>query len=495
MKKIILAIFAIGMAMASCNQNEWAQEKDSSFSSTRSDEWVVDYEALDTACFVSESDIEAYIHFKQLLAKGKGKEFEVLEVAPLGLDDRTTLCYLLNYNEGWEIIAADKRAPVVLATGETGNFSLEEAPDNVMAWIEGLENDVLYLRTFVGRPETADDETWDKMLSTMDFWKAINADEEFIERNSKPQTRSVPDTLPLDPPGGDEPFPFLGHWELAGVAVEENAYYDTGHLIPVSWGGNSGYNAYCPSYDTYYKAPAGCVAVAGGEMLYYLHYKIGIPSMSPSSIYCTATVGNVVFGTNMYIVSYSNSLWSSMKHYQADGTQTGSIDPVAKLLAGVGILSNMQYGNNASGTTYQYLINGVFTPLGISCLYDDYNASLAVNEIVNRDMPVLFESTAGTANGTERHAFVIDRCVGTADKYTYTYEWVYDEPSLLPRPILEDIQIEYQNVDITQIGFRWGMQGSFDGTLYQPTGIWSNAYYMVFNYDRKMIYNFTGPTN
>ncbi|MBO7467791.1 MAG: hypothetical protein J6T94_08950, partial [Bacteroidaceae bacterium] len=108
MKKILFIIFAIGMAMASCNQNECESEKNSAFSATRADEWVVNYEALDSACFVSESDIDAYIHFKQLLAKGKGKEFEVLEVAPLGLDDRTTLCYLLNYNEGWEIIAADK---------------------------------------------------------------------------------------------------------------------------------------------------------------------------------------------------------------------------------------------------------------------------------------------------------------------------------------------------------------------------------------------------
>ena len=228
-------------------------------------------------------------------------------------------------------------------------------------------------------------------------------------------------------------------------------------------------------------------------MLYYLHYKTGVPSMSPSSIYCTASVGNVVFGTNMYIAGYSNSLWSSMKHYLSDGTQTGSIDPVAKLLAGVGILSDTEYGEDRSGAEYQDLINGVFTPLGISCVYGNYNVSTMVDNIVNDEMPVLLEVKMFTMSDPDMlgHAMIIDRCKGTADKYTFTYEWMYDEPSLLPRPILEDIQIEYQNAEITQIGFRWGMSGSFDGTLYQPTGIWSNALYIVSDFNRKMIYNFS----
>ena len=486
------------MAMVSCSQNEWGSEKDSSFSATRADEWVVDYETLDTACYVNENDIEAYIHFKQLLAKGKGKEFEVLEVAPLGLDDRATLCYLLNYNEGWEIIAADKRAPVVLATGETGIFSLEEAPDNVMAWIEGLENDVLYLRTFVGRPETADDETWDKMLSTMDFWKAINADEEFIERNSKPQTRSVPDTLPLDPPGGDEPFPFLGHWVLVSSTSVTEPFDSIGRLTRTSWHQHEPYNQFCPYTSNSFTehALAGCSAVAAAQMEYFLHYKIGFPIYAPDGIHCTATINDYNL-TNYYTFGNNDTIWNYMRNDDNPLTQNNIGEQTAAILiSDAGIEMEIDYGINNTSAGDNDVVN-FLNSKGIYCVQNGYVPSVVCDHLLS-GMPVVMSAkrTKITIMGinyyTDGHYFIIDRYKRSRQKITNTYEWVYDDTGGLPAPPINDkIEITYSSPFFSAISMNWGLQTeypyhNYNNDYYSLSGDWEIETYN-YQYVRKMI--------
>lgn len=158
-KYTIFSAMLLLIVMVSCNQESENSASESSLfdiEGTRAEKNPldgIDFSSLDTEYFVTDKDVEAYIHFKELLAEGEGKDFEVLEVVPMGLNDEATLAYLLNYNDGWEIIAADKRAPMVLASGEEGSFSEHDAPENVMAWIECLESDVLGLRLCKDRPE------------------------------------------------------------------------------------------------------------------------------------------------------------------------------------------------------------------------------------------------------------------------------------------------------------------------------------------------------
>ena len=471
-KRIIFIVFAIGMAMASCNQNEWTQEKDSAFSSTRAEEWVVDYEALDTACFVSESDIEAYIHFKQLLAKSKGSEFEVNEVIPLGLDDRATLCYLLNYNEGWEIVAADKRAPVVLATGETGNFSVEEAPDNVMAWIESLETDVLYLRTFEGRPEAADDDTWEKMLTTMDFWKAINADEEYIEGGEKkdsihegPITRGY-----VDPS-------LIGHWELIGTQEVRDYYVVVPHLTSVTMHQSVPYNSACPyrSDYSYLNAPAGCLAVSGAVLLNFLHWSIGRPLTSPISASCSGDITNYQFTFG----SLSSSSWTEINN--------GNTSYAAALIAYIGSRVNMNYGNELSVALTDDFISGVLSPDGITCTDMSYNPD-TVSHYIIQGQPILTE--AHYSSSQAGHSFLIDAYQKYKVGTRYTYRWVYDVPSTGPRPFYEnDVITIWQDDLVEQIKMRWGDSESYDDTWYPINGSWMFQN-LNFNINRRMVYNF-----
>ena len=442
----------------------------------------IDFSALDTAYFVSDKDVEAYIHFKQLLAEGQGKDFEVLEIVPMGLNDEATLAYLLNYNEGWEIIAADKRAPTVLASDETGSFSGKETPENVIAWIKGLETDILYLRTFNNRPEGINDEIWDKMLGSMDFWNAINADEEFIYRNMG-GTRYVPDGNPVFPPEG-------GHWELVSTTCEYNVLHSIDHLITTTWGLGSNipipidYNRYCPQkQNSPDRVSPTSAAVSGAQMAYFLHNKIGVgkPINSPSSIYCTAVVGNIDYGTNFYIEGMTSGLWSSM-------SLSSPSTSAAKLIAGIVYNLRISYPTNNTanvplgGLKYLYFDNE-----NITCSFELYNTSVIDSSLIE-GMPVIAEID-GFEGWNDFHCnLIIDCFQAVSTRYTYEYDWVYDTPDNgTPRPLLTRTEIEYVNPTIMQYGMNWSLGGAYNTSWFSKSGLWE-VDDMIFpgNYTRKM---------
>ena len=154
MKRILFFLFCCVLFAASCSKNvilpqerSLVVEKD--FQTKGMKEIAPDQ--LDTAFFVSASDIETYTKFKILLSKGEGQELSVLDIRPVGPTDDVVLCYLINYSEGWEVISPDRRAPVVLASQEGGYLNFDECESNeamqdVVSWIGYLASDVLCLR-------------------------------------------------------------------------------------------------------------------------------------------------------------------------------------------------------------------------------------------------------------------------------------------------------------------------------------------------------------
>ena len=490
LKRFYLVASAMLLAlMASCSQDAVESVNDSFFEgATRANgkPLEIDYSALDTYYFVTDKDVESYIHFKKLLAESEKREFEVREVVTLGLNDEATLAYLLNYNDGWEIIAADKRAQRALATDEKGSFDMKEAPEAVVAWIENLEMQVLYLRSCADRPEWASDETWSKMLESIDFWRAINADEDFIMEHMG-DTRGhgglIPDPIPIDSIIID---PMIGHWVLSNIRYS-TATVTSSHLISTHWHQLEDYNRYCPSKTIGTgNAPAGCGPVAVAQMEYFLHKKIGKPILCPSEIFCTANTSNFAFGVNMYISNTSTTLWNSM------GSDT---DAAAKLIAGCGIKAQAHYGNTGTSTTAINLYN-TLTSDGIICNGVNYSTNI-VKQSLENNMPVL--TCAGGVqhdNDTIGHAFIIDRYRGIADQYTYCYEWVVDVPGdgTSMHPLYkENIVVDYESTEITQFGMNWGWQSTtYDGMWFTPSSTWviNEDYYIWGNSTAVIIHNF-----
>jgi len=499
-KSIIFAATILLLTMVSCNMDSLTPS-DAPLAwngGTRAEKDLldeIDFSTLDTAYFVTDKDVDAYVHFKELLAKGQGKEFAVQEVIPMGLNDEATLAYLLNYNEGWEIIAADKRAPVVLASGEEESFSQKEAPENLMAWIERLELDVLGLRLCKERPEWADVETWKEMLSSVDFWLATNSDENYSIQIMQGTRMINPDSLVIIDLEPKDSLDLRGHWEVMSI-VPCNEVYSISHLTETQWGqsgqwGGYYFNEYCPlKSNGIEKAPAGCATVACAQLLYYLRNTKGFSLQSPSNAYCTANVNNVSFGTNMFVTGWTDSLWSSMQRKQSDSGKT--LDPVAKLLAGTAIELNIQF-SDTGGSCNDSKIRNFFYNKQIAFSESGHDANIILNQL-NNSMPVLttFTGRRITNNDIIGHAALIDCYKTVTSGYEYSYIWVYDFPSTEPRPFLEKTEFVPSGSPSCYWGLNWGWRGSYNDGWFLCTANWvTGDYEWPTGYPFDMFYGFS----
>lgn len=484
MKKTLLIISAVItlLLVTSCNQDTIDASGNIGYNQTRADDnpIEIDWSALDTTYFVSDKDVEAYIHFKKLVAESEKKEFGATEVIPMGLNDEATLAYLINYNEGWEIIAADKRAPMVLASGDEGHLNFSEIPENMMAWIEALEEDVLSLR-IVGNDECFfSKDTWDKMLTSINCWAAINADEDFI-LNHYSGTRSISNSG-----SGTRD---TGHWELVGVSTYTTVLQLINPLIITNFNQGSPYNNCCPfRCQLYGRAPAGCTAVAGAQMAYYLHYHIQKPILAASSGSCNGYVGymngsNYIHDPLAYqainITSYSSTIWDDML------TDPSS---AAYLIADIGKKVEMDYGETESLAYANYLETNYFLPSDVACRYRAYQSSTVISSIKDSIPAILDAFNQNTLAG---HAFISDGYKKTQKMTEYMYEWVYDVPPSqyvpMPQP---DIQITYEPA-VETIHMNWGWDASYNSSSiwFSPDGNWSISGF-VYNYYKHMITGF-----
>ncbi len=94
---------------------------------------------------VSLKDVDCYVCFKALEAKNKGHELSVRDISPIFSEKGDTLLYIINYNEGWDVISADKRSPMVLATSESGSFTREPGDPHDFYFAQ-LEDDLSLFR-------------------------------------------------------------------------------------------------------------------------------------------------------------------------------------------------------------------------------------------------------------------------------------------------------------------------------------------------------------
>ena len=157
---------------------------------TRAEKVDLDFANLDTLNFVSEKDVEAYIRYKKIAAVEDGGDFSLKSFEPLTLGNDVILGYLINYTSNWEIIAADKRAPILLGKGD-GQLSKTDTPTNLWAWIESLLYDVAILRTVDVNQEMLTEEVCEKINASVDFWKAITADAEWITGHTNTRSEII----------------------------------------------------------------------------------------------------------------------------------------------------------------------------------------------------------------------------------------------------------------------------------------------------------------
>jgi len=454
-----IIIIALGVLVFSCSveQRDCQVNKDSAsaFLLTKGAEV-----GADSPYFVTPEDIEAYVNM--LVMSGTRSKDEVVGVLPYSKDGE--ICsYVISYTDGWEMISSDKRGPIFLAKSDVDSFEEAISAEYIRIWIETLLQDISVRRGLeeqYGR--TISEEAKIREEESIKFWQVINP--------NNPLNEFLVPTKVYDGPIITLPD---GHWELFSTVYTPLHTESIGHLCERKWHQNDPYNMFCPPavLDTG-KCPAGCVAIAGAQMLKYLHDKIGTPVSAPTSL--TFWGG----GNN-----YSPNAWNLMA---TDSTIA------AMLIRDVGHKVGTFYWYDGSGANTEDLVEEVFQPYGIESTYSSYNSWTALMSLSN-EMPVIVGAYRESDPLPGGHAFIIDKCVYNISSVTSTYHWIWD-PHTVPVPELDDSISVSQSIVYTHIGMNWGWDTDDDNLLFSPSGSWEvlvnppDPYH--YDYDREMIYNF-----
>lgn len=477
MKKVGYLLFTL-VAIVGCTQTEFEFEQnfepmqDESMSRTRAvNDCEIDSVALLDSIykefFVSYLDARIYaaIHCRGENAK------ELDTIVPM-TDGVDTLMYLVQYKSGWDVISADKRGPLVIAMSEDGDFEMNDTVPGLYTYIEAQK---AYLKSMRKVAEH------DSSSEAIRFWSMLYP-------KDGPTTRS----------SGD------GYWELYDCESESTTA-ESGHLVQTKWGQDSPWNALVP-YNVDYtnkKCAVGCVAVAGAQMLYFLHHKIGYPR----TMY---TQGGFSGNNNTSSFSFSNptaSAWDNMA-LNASDTNESRRHQSALLMAYVGSAVEMDYGTQSSADTEDLI--DVFDFWGISSTLTSYNSTTAWNSLKS-GMPVIVRA-ADEDNKilgihlyySDRHAWIMDGWKTITTNYTYYYGWVSNtdsgetsDPSiLLPMPDNKYLYTDFKTSTSTTVSksvlMNWGWDGLSDNIYYSLDGAWSTSTTPVFSfqYDREMIHGF-----
>lgn len=424
---------------------------------------------------VTTDDVDDYVNFRKLEAKGKGKILEVTDIKTIYTKSGNPSMYIICYSEGWDIISADKRTPVIVATSEIGKFNFSrEHP--ILEYIEGEAENIELISRNCNQQMILTKNDFEESNENTDFWEHITADSDIIN-SYEPNIKDLPPLIPE------------GHWELTGVTSRPIVYDSICHLTTTQWHQGYPYNKYCPTdpNNQNKRSAAGCVAVAGAQMLYYLHQKLNINPSIPTIVPNPGYVGN----------EYPNDF----TNFRSDHWDNMTNDQIATLISYIGNLVNMSYSYNSSGAVTKDLIEDVFTSLGISSTWHAFDTNI-IKTSLSSEMPVIV--SAQTAS--DGHSLIIDGYKRFRTEYTYMYEWVYDSPTEemieIKKPIYE---LEYSSPYITQVQMNWGWGETYpsndldnNNIWYNPTDSWivniikNNSYTTdEFSSKRGIIYNFS----
>ncbi|MCQ2138991.1 MAG: C10 family peptidase [Bacteroidales bacterium] len=419
------------------------------------------------------SDIENYV----IASKNTKSVHNAVGIIPVVDSELDTLLYIVNYEQGWQILSSDKRTPQVLAHSQNGSIKLNE--DSPMTDI--IAQMALVMKRIKETPLTGLALSPEVVLSNISSWNPGNITSE-SQHNAN--TQSVDDPPVID-------FPDMGHWELIESSCHSEPYDSIEHLTSTYWsqiGDNTlgYYNQYCPlrDDDTYGRAPAGCVAVAGAQLLFYLHENFGYPIYAPAHANCEGNIRNYQMNT----WGQSSTIWNHMGPFYGR-------DSIAVLLADIGIKAQMRYQNGQSSADTQNLATMVFPSYSVGCDYGNYDVDITKNSLLS-GMPVLAWGRSQSILGItfKGHAFIIDGYKRTRSKTTARYRWVYDAPGRHPLPPDDLVEVTYGTPTITEFNYNlgWGYNNKDAWTTIPDEWVFYDGNDTIdFKYHRKMIYNFS----
>lgn len=423
-------------------------------------------------------------HDNQFMTRGESNPTPV-QIFVDFLND--TLLYIVNRPcGGWRIFSADKRIPPILADCPFGSY--EEAIENEMTaeWIEMMAYDVKAVKH---TPTENLNLTEEEILSNINFWNLYCSPEDFIASISETRSHG-----PLKP---GVPFEDKGHYELDGIYSTEVVYDSIEHLTRTHWHQGSPYNACCPiatESTNGERCAAGCTAIAGAQLLYYLHFYLRIPMNVP---YYSDWIDGVYNYLRNQNDGLSNPTDSALFCHNYDA---------APLVATIGHLLNSNYSLLRTSGSLVDLAEVVFPHYGIICEECGYEQSI-VDASLARGVPVIVGAYGkkttdwfGLVSHYEYgHSFLIDGYKRFCIKTTAIYHWKFDDNSAMHQCVDDSIVVSYTSPYITQIRMNWGYRTDVTDRLgidawYIPTGDWrfqdEDNHEYNYVYKRRLIHSF-----
>lgn len=433
-----------------------------------------------------ESKIGNHVSYDNIVALCKGQNSitrhdtdNSFDINCIVNDDNDTLLYVCGKQEGgWTIYSSDTRVPAIIAQSDEGSFELLMQNENAKAWIESIAEDMRIIKSLDDDKLNFSEEEIERNKS---FWSSISSPDRYVKKMLKQNTtRGIGDDIVFEP---------SGHYELAYSRTYSEVYDSISRLTTTNWHQNYPYNECCPyKVDSLTRAPAGCVAIAGAQMLYFLHNHLGVPETAPSQAYCNSTI-NAYPNYDWLQYDYNSSIWSQMN---SNGYCA------APFIANIGCLLGMMYDDLGGEASVGDLVN-VFAAYGITSTYSSYDTNVVRTSLYG-GVPILLAAETlqqrinGNGQQTGVHVFIADRYKRTRNVTENCYEWVWDfiPPDGGPLTLVPETYVyTYSSPEITMIGMNWGWDGSYNipSEWYSLTGDWIKLEYN-FNTSRRMIYNF-----
>lgn len=329
---------------------------------------------------------------------------------------RDTLLYVVNFanNHGWLLLSGDKRTEALLATAQIGHFDKNNV-GGASVWLNDMAGKLYGIKQ--ANPQ-------DTTSGSYQTWCNIDTLALGIKKRH-PHMRHVKNA-PWDRNNYGQKFdpsdPNYAEDILIDSKIEIKTNKRIDPLIKTKWGQGVPWNQYAPIWASSNKhCPVGCVAVAGAQMLYYLHYLKGKPLLGCDHI----TGGGIVYDKENYHNSYSfsnpsKSVWDNMPLRTANlynYIDADKVKPVSILLIQVGMAVEMNYGEDGSGAQMSKLCD-LYQKYGIHSEYQDYSPELILRSLED-SIPVNIEAY----RNKESKKFLF---IKVGEKYTIGHAWIID---------------------------------------------------------------------
>lgn len=402
-----------------------------------------------------------------------------IRVEPIthGID---TVMYLVNYEDGWEVLSADRRVSRVLTKCDRGNTTVADLcanPAKMALWQslkEGLSSG-MHSSLFYNEPME-------------DSWEGP-------ERHLDPFTR-------------------IYHKLDSTVIVSSTLDRCQNHLLLTKWGQGEPWNTSTPYINSMMEThcKTGCVPVAAAQILFYLHYFFGRSDAIYGDAICNAYIPDsndhiYLSSSNISFSNYNSLNWDEMALSVDD--VSGSTEKVAAFMSYLGYLYNACYmyeGTSASMALTDSVFPNNFSITCQSSSVDSLNLAMNLidNQVYHNHLPIMmrlpFRNAALSDSTTTHHCVVLDGYAHYTNEVIYYYG-DYETNGGPPAPgqtaswtwIIPGT--EYPQY----VAINWGWDGAYDSTTsgdtiwYNTSGPWiiSQHYHYLLNEHIYLLYGFS----